>query len=62
MLPWLWCRPVATAPIGHLTWEPSYAAGAALEKAKRQNKTKKKNLGIESKEESLPSTLLVQFK
>ena len=34
---WLWCRPAATAPIGPLAWEPSYAMGAAL---KRQ-KTKK---------------------
>ena len=36
---WLWRRPVATAPIGPLAWEPPYAAGAAQEK---QNKTKKK--------------------
>jgi len=27
---WLWCRPVATAPIGPLAWEPPYAVGAAL--------------------------------
>ena len=40
---WLWCRLVATAPIGPLAWEPAYAAGAALEKAKRQ---KKKNAEI----------------
>jgi len=33
---WLWHRPVATAPIGPLAWEPPYAAGAAQEKAKRQ--------------------------
>ena len=31
---WLWCRPVATAPMGPLAWEPLYAMGAALEKAK----------------------------
>ena len=31
-----WCRPAATAPIGPLAWEPTYAAGVALEKAKRQ--------------------------
>ena len=31
---WLWCRPVAITPIRPLAWEPSYAAGAALEKAK----------------------------
>ena len=28
---WLWCRPVATAPIRPLAWEPPYAAGAAQE-------------------------------
>ena len=48
---WLWRRPVATAPIQPLAWEPSYAAGAAQEiatttttkdKKKRQKKTKKK--------------------
>ena len=27
---WLWCRLVATAPIGPLAWEPPYALGAAL--------------------------------
>ena len=45
MLLWLWHRPVATAPIGPLaweppyaaeSWEPPYAAGVALEKAKSQ--------------------------
>ena len=33
---WLWCRPVATAPIRLLALEPPHAAGAALEKAQRQ--------------------------
>ena len=33
---WLWCRPAATAPIRALVWEPPYAVGVALEKAKRQ--------------------------
>ena len=33
---WLWCGPVAAALIGPLAWEPPCAAGAALEKAKRQ--------------------------
>ena len=28
---WLWRRPVATAPIRPLAWEPPYAAGAAQE-------------------------------
>ena len=39
ILLWLWSRPVATAPIGLLAWEPSYAVSAAL---KRQKKKKKK--------------------
>ena len=33
---WLWCRPVATAPIKPIAWEPAYAVGVALEKAKKQ--------------------------
>ena len=39
---WLWCRPAATAPIRLLDWEPPYAMGATLEKAKRPKKKKKK--------------------
>ena len=46
---WLWCGPVATAPIRPLAWEPPYAAGAALEKAKRP---KKKNRTEERKRHS----------
>ena len=37
VLLWPWCRPAATALIRPLAWESPYAAGAALEKAKRQN-------------------------
>ena len=33
---WLSHRPVATALTGPLAWEPSYAAGVALEKTKSQ--------------------------
>ena len=40
---WLCCRLVATAPFRPLAWDPPYAAGAALEKAKRQKKNKIKN-------------------
>ena len=36
---WLWHRPVATAPIRLLAWEPPYAVGAALEKTKTKTKT-----------------------
>jgi len=38
LLLWLWRRPVATAPIRPLAWEPPYAVGAALEKAKKKKK------------------------
>ena len=31
---WLWCRPVAIAPIQLLAWEPPYTASAALKKKK----------------------------
>ena len=43
VLLWLWRRPVATAPIRPLAWEPPYAAGAAQEIAKRQKKKKNVN-------------------
>ena len=38
VLLWLWRRPVATAPIGLLAWEPPYTMGAALEKDKNKIK------------------------
>ena len=41
VLLWLRHRLAATAPIRPLAWEPPYASGAALEKAKRQKKKKK---------------------
>ena len=51
---WLWRRPVATAPIRPLAWEPPYAMGAAQEMAKRQkNKTKQKK-----KQKTAPLCLL----
>ena len=31
---WLWGRPAAVAPIGHLAWEPPYAVDVALKKNK----------------------------
>ena len=40
VLLWLWHRPVATAPIRPLAWEPPHAARAAQEMAKRQKKKK----------------------
>ena len=43
---WLWCRPVATAPIKALSWESPYAVGSALEKAKRPKKKKKRDSSV----------------
>ena len=49
---WLWHRLAVTALIRPLAWGPPYAAGAALEKTKRQKdkkkkkKKKKKNQGL----------------
>ena len=43
MLLWLWHRPVATAPIRPLAWEPPYAEGAAQEKRQKDEKKKKKD-------------------
>ena len=45
---WLLHRQAATIPIRPLAWEPLYATGAALEKAKRQKKRKEKdNAGLQ---------------
>ena len=38
---WLWCRPMATAPIGPLAWEAPYAVGVVLEKKKKDKKKKR---------------------
>ena len=37
---WLWRRPVATAPIRLLDWEPPYASGTAQQIAKKKKKKK----------------------
>ena len=39
---WLWLRPVATAPIRPLAWDPPYAAGSGPRKGKKTKKKKKK--------------------
>ena len=39
-IPSCWHGPAATARIRPLAWESPYAAGVALEKAKRQKKKK----------------------
>ena len=36
------CRPMATAPIRPLAWEPPYASGVALKRQKDKKKKKKK--------------------
>ena len=38
MLLWLWYRLAAVAPVGPLTWELSYAVGAALKSKKKKKK------------------------
>ena len=38
---WLWCRPVATAPIQPRAWEPPCVTGAALKRQNEINKIKK---------------------
>ena len=43
MLLWLWGRPVATAPIQPLAWEPPYAMGLVLKRQKKKKKKKTKN-------------------
>ena len=40
---WLWCRPVATAPVQLLAGEPPYATGVSLKKQKKKEKKRKKN-------------------
>ena len=39
-LVWLWCRPVAVAPIRSLAWKLPYVMSAALKRQKTKNKTK----------------------
>ena len=38
MLLWLWCRLTAVVPIRLLDWEPPYAMGVALKKAKKKER------------------------
>ena len=43
MLLWLWRRPVATALIGPLAWEPPHAVGVALKRQNNNNNINKIN-------------------
>ena len=38
VLLWLWWKPVAAALIGPLAWEPPYAMGVALKRAKKKKR------------------------
>ena len=40
---WLWCRPVAIAPIWPLVWEPPHAPGTALKRWKKTQTKKNYN-------------------
>ena len=40
VLLWLWCMPVATAPIQPLAWEPPHAAGVALKRKKEKKESR----------------------
>ena len=53
---WLWSRPVATAPIQPLAWEPPYAMGAALKRPKKtpKNTTTTKTYSAIKKNEIMP--------
>ena len=53
---WLWCRPVATAPIEPLTWEPPYAVGAALKRQKQKNKKPQKQKKQQKRVNSRPAS------
>ena len=53
VLLWLWSRPAATAPSGPLAWEPPYAAGVSLEKAKKEKRKEKCHLKNDTKEYTL---------
>ena len=55
---WLWRRLVAIAPIRPLAWEPLYAVGAALEKAKRQKKEEEAVFKVYKLAQGTVSTLL----
>ena len=49
VLLWLWHRPVVTALIQPVAWEPPYAAGVAKKRQKdkkKKKKKKKKNLRL----------------
>ena len=46
---WLWHRPVATASIIPLAWEPPHAVGMAIKRQKKKKKKKKRKLSSSMK-------------
>ena len=48
---WLWCKPVATAPIRPLAWEPPYAMGAVLKRQKEKKKIKNHNVSVSPRQQ-----------
>ena len=46
VLPWLWYRPAAAAPMEPLAWEPHYSSGAAL-KSGETNKRRVEKLSLQ---------------
>ena len=52
VLLWLWRRQVAIVPILPLAWEPPYAVGATLEKAKRPKKKKNNKIKLKRQQDS----------
>ena len=55
---WLQCRPVATARIRPLAWEPPHAEGATLEKTKRQQTKTNSNPPYKKQDNDICSLLL----
>ena len=46
LLPWLWCRPAAAAPIRPLAWEPPYAVAAAVKREKKCTEASNPEMGV----------------
>ena len=57
VLLWLWCRPVATAPIQPLACEPPYASGTALKKTNKTKQNKTDLLGCNNKKEEIKNSI-----
>ena len=49
---WLWCRPAAVAPAGHVGWELLYVMGVVLKSKRKKKKEKKKRKGKKKEKKS----------